>query len=92
MRGADLIGFHCNAAAGTKSESVVLWQLGAVLMSQACVSTEGHADIPGLDGHMRHFAELALFLLGYHIQKSWLNPCQGNPVELTLVAGEWMRM
>lgn len=36
----------------------VLWQLGSVLMSQA-VTTQGHADVPGLDCCLLHFAELA---------------------------------
>lgn len=59
-------------------------------MSQACVSIEGHTDIPGLDYPLRHYAELAPAFLGHHIQESWLNLCQGSTIELTLLAGEWM--
>lgn len=42
--------------------SVVLLPLGSVLMSQACVVTRGHVDAPGLDSHLRHCAELVLYL------------------------------
>lgn len=77
---------------GAMSGSLVLWQLGAMLMSQACVSTEGHADITGLGYPLRHCAELAPAFLGHQIQESWLNLCHGSTIELTLVAGEWTRM
>lgn len=42
------------------SESVVLWHLGSVLVSQASVTTKGHVDVPGLDCCLWHFAELVL--------------------------------
>ena len=48
------------------SWTIVLWQPGSVWMSQAYVTTKGCADVPGLDCHLRYFAELALSFTGHH--------------------------
>ena len=53
------------------SRTMVLWPLGFVMMmSQDCVTTRGHAEIPGLDCGLRQCAELALTLDGHHSQES----------------------
>ena len=50
---------------GAVSESMFYF-IKTVLMSQACVSIKGHADIPGLACCLRYLTELALSLDDHH--------------------------
>lgn len=58
------------------------------MVSQANVTTKGHADIPGLDCHLRDCTERSLSLAGYHTWESWPCPYLDSTVELTLMVGE----
>lgn len=53
---------------GAISGSVILWQLGPVLMSQAHTITKSHVHIPGLDCCLRHCAELPTPHTSHHTQ------------------------
>ena len=56
------------------SGSLILRELESVLISQACVTTKGHAVVPDLDCHLKHYAELFPPLFGHHTGKSWNCP------------------
>lgn len=73
-------------APGTMFESKVLWQLGSVLVSQACITTKGYANDPNLDCCLGHYVELPHPSPNTTLDRTGPDLLMSSTLNLTLIA------